>query len=122
MRTRAARREREEMLIACVGSRVDGVCAEAMEHLRRKMGARACRFAMADWLTAAQMAGADGIWIVDGMVTMEALRHGLRHAFRHGVPALIPSDLSDTEVGDVRGYSTALEAAERLKELLDHAA
>ncbi len=114
--------ERGETLIACVGSRVDGVCAEAMEHLRRTMGARACRFAMAEWLTADQMAGAEGVWVVDGMVTMEARRHGLRHALRHGAPALVPSDFPEAGVGGVRGYSTALEAAERLKELLDHAA
>ena len=114
--------ERVERLIACVGSRVDGVCAEAMERLRRRLGARACRFAMAEWLTTEQLAKARGVWIVDGAVTKDELRHGLRHALRHGVPALVPSSLPGGGEGDVRGYSTALEAAERLKELLDHAA
>jgi Glycosyl transferases group 1 len=111
-------KERGVPLIACVGAKVDRVCAVAMEDLALQYGARV-RFVMQDWLDEDGLRLASLAWVVDAAATLEMLLPALQAK----LPLLVPE--SNHELSELchlancgLWYADRREAVECVKTLL----
>jgi glycosyltransferase involved in cell wall biosynthesis len=113
----------DEPLIACIGRRVDVVCAEAIDRLTTAEPAGRCRLLMADWLTTDQIGRARALWVVDSTVALTDVATLLQHR----VPLVVPEqhdELRNICVSRECGlyYRTGREAVECLNYLCENPA